>query len=161
MQISVSFDTDIDFVFSMADGSTCKHTASCSASGTTISNEQCGGAKAVSLQMPSYGSDEGCNVGIHSVGFDCLSASLPSTTTTIISIATSSSLTTTTTSVVVTTPSTSTTLPTLSTTTTPVSSWYTATTVSTTTPVVTTTPGTTTPSTTTPNVVSSSINSWS
>src|SRR5271156_961341 len=142
MQISVSFDTDLDFVFSMADGSICKHTASCSASGTTISNEQCGGAKSVTFQMPSYGSDEGCNVGIHSVGFDCSTASLPSTTTTTtISIATSSSLTTTTT--------------------TSVSSSFTTTTVWTTTPVVTTSPGTTTPSTTTSNIVSSSISSWS
>src|SRR5271163_3624327 len=80
MQVSVSFDTDLDFVFDMPDGSTCKHTASCSASGTTVTNDQCGGAQSVSFQMPTYGSDQGCDIGIHSVGFDCQSASTPAST---------------------------------------------------------------------------------
>jgi hypothetical protein len=80
MQVSVSFDTDLDFVFDMPDGSTCKHTASCSASGTTITNSQCGGAQSVSFQMPAHGSDQGCGIGIHSVGFDCQSASTPAST---------------------------------------------------------------------------------
>lgn len=80
MQVSVSFDTDLDFVFDMPDGSTCKHTASCSASGTTVTNDQCGGAQSVSFQMPASGSDSGCDIGIHSVGFDCQSASTPAST---------------------------------------------------------------------------------
>ena len=82
MQVSVSFDTDIDFVFDMGGGTTCKQTTSCSASGSTITNDQCGGAQSVSFQMPDHGSDSGCDIGIHSVGFDCQSASTPTSTPT-------------------------------------------------------------------------------
>ncbi|OAL32846.1 hypothetical protein AYO22_00172 [Fonsecaea multimorphosa] len=104
MQVSVSFDTDLDFIFSMPDGSTCKHTASCSASGTTVENTQCGGAKSVSFQMPPSGSSNGCDIGIHSIGFDCndssSSSSSSSTTTAPASSTTSASVVTTTTPVV-------------------------------------------------------------
>ena len=105
MQVSTSYDTPVDFHFAMPDGSTCTHTADCSAAGSTISNDQCGGAKSVTFQMPDHGSDTGCSIGIHSVGFDCQSStstppvSTPSSTSTVVSSTTSSPVTTTTSSV--------------------------------------------------------------
>src|ERR1700760_2517761 len=111
MQVSVSFDTELDFIFAMPDGSTCKHTASCSSEGTTVENTQCGGARSVSFQMPpSSGSGKSeCDAGIHSIGFDCnsqtTSSSSSSTTTT--TTTTSTSPTTTTTTSVTTTTTTS------------------------------------------------------
>ena len=105
MQVSTSYDTPVDFHFAMPDGSTCTHTADCSAAGSIISNDQCGGAKSVTFQMPDHGSDTGCSIGIHSVGFDCQSStstpqvSTPSSTSTVVSSTTSSPVTTTTSSV--------------------------------------------------------------
>ncbi|KIX03038.1 uncharacterized protein Z518_06588 [Rhinocladiella mackenziei CBS 650.93] len=103
MQVSVSFDTDLDFIFSMPDGSTCKHTAACQPGGTTVENTQCGGARSVSFQLPPSSSDKSdCDIGIHSIAFDCHSSSSSATTTSPASI-TTTLVTTTTTSAVTTT----------------------------------------------------------
>ncbi|KAF7512825.1 hypothetical protein GJ744_011928 [Endocarpon pusillum] len=77
MEVSTSYDTDIDFIYDMPDGSTCKHTESCSTAGGNVKNNQCGGAVSVTLQKPEHASDDDCDVGIHSVGFDCEPASTP------------------------------------------------------------------------------------
>jgi hypothetical protein len=77
MQVSTSEDTDIDFVYDMPDGSTCKHTESCSKDGSVVKNSQCGGAISVSLQKPENASDNDCEVEIYNVGFDCQPALVP------------------------------------------------------------------------------------
>jgi hypothetical protein len=43
------FDCDLEFHYDMPDGSSCKHRASCSSSGTTVPNTQCGGAKNITI----------------------------------------------------------------------------------------------------------------
>ncbi|KAK5246435.1 hypothetical protein LTS06_008236, partial [Exophiala xenobiotica] len=154
MQVSVSFDTELDFIFSMPDGSTCKHTASCQSAGTTVENSQCGGAKGVTFQLPPSSGKSSCDVGIHSIGFDCSSSSPPtppttSTTTTPVKTTTTPAVgttTTTTTPVVWTTTSTTTTTtPVLQTTTTTTTPAKETPTTTTTTPAVETTTTTTTP----------------
>lgn len=81
IQITVEFDCSLEFHYTMPGGSTCKQTSSCSAGGTTVKNSQCGGAKNVTVVYPSQpagSSGEGkssCSIGVHSVGFDCSTAS--------------------------------------------------------------------------------------
>lgn len=70
-QVSTNKNTDIEFHYGMPDGSTCKHTASCSSSGTTVKNEQCGGATSVSWKLPDNSDNEDCEFGIHSIGWEC------------------------------------------------------------------------------------------
>ncbi|KAK4893829.1 hypothetical protein LTR27_007855 [Elasticomyces elasticus] len=72
--ISSSENTDIDCHYDMPDGSTCKETHSCSSEGSIIQNSQCGGAKGVTFQ-PAGGASSGCTMSIHSIGFNCGSAS--------------------------------------------------------------------------------------
>ncbi|KAI1423408.1 hypothetical protein F5Y12DRAFT_757639 [Xylaria sp. FL1777] len=72
-QVTPEFDCDLEFHYTMPDGSTCKHRSSCKASGTTVKNTQCGGATDVTVVYPSQpekGKDS-CDYGIHSIGFDC------------------------------------------------------------------------------------------
>lgn len=71
LQISSSEDTELDLVYSYDNGDVCKHTAACSKGGSTIENSQCGGAIAVTFQLPKHVERSECEVGIHSVGFDC------------------------------------------------------------------------------------------
>ncbi|KAI1343201.1 hypothetical protein F5Y15DRAFT_369246 [Xylariaceae sp. FL0016] len=76
-QVTPEFDCDLEFHYSMPDGSTCKHRSACKSSGTTVQNSQCGGATDVTIVYPSQpekGKDS-CNFGIHSIGFDCNGAS--------------------------------------------------------------------------------------
>ncbi|KAE9365225.1 hypothetical protein N431DRAFT_473299 [Stipitochalara longipes BDJ] len=80
IQISVEFDCDLEFHYSMPGGSTCKQTSSCSSGGSIVKNSQCGGAKNVTVVYPSQSSGAGkgkssCSIGVHSIGFDCSSAS--------------------------------------------------------------------------------------
>ncbi|KAI0975526.1 hypothetical protein F4678DRAFT_273796 [Xylaria arbuscula] len=80
-QVTPEFDCDLEFHYTMPDGSTCKHRSSCQASGTTVKNTQCGGATDVTVVYPSQpdkGKDS-CDYGIHSIGFDCQGAQ-PTTT---------------------------------------------------------------------------------
>ncbi|RVX73832.1 hypothetical protein B0A52_02722 [Exophiala mesophila] len=100
--ISVEFDIDLDFIFSMPDGSKCKHTAPCKKSGSTVKNTQCGGAKDVTFQIPPSNKNKDCDFGIHTIKFDCRSKTKTSTTTRATST-TTTSLTTTTTPVTTTT----------------------------------------------------------
>jgi len=72
--ISSSQNTDIDCEYSMPDGSTCTETHSCNAEGSIIQNSQCGGAKGVTFK-PAANAPSGCTIGIHSIGFNCGSAS--------------------------------------------------------------------------------------
>ncbi|KAI3335482.1 hypothetical protein F4824DRAFT_158136 [Ustulina deusta] len=80
-QVTPEFDCDLEFHYTMPDGSTCKHRSSCKASGTTVKNTQCGGATDVTVVYPSQPdkSKDSCDYGIHSIGFDC-SGPKPTTT---------------------------------------------------------------------------------
>ncbi|KAH0548636.1 hypothetical protein GP486_007820 [Trichoglossum hirsutum] len=71
--VSVDVDIDLEFHYQMDDGSTCKHVSPCQASGSSVKNTQCGGAKAVTVQIPEKdkGKGKSCNVGIHSIKFNC------------------------------------------------------------------------------------------
>lgn len=86
IDVITEFDADLEFHFSMEDGSTCKQRSSCSSQGSTVKNSQCGGAKNVTIVYPSGQSGDKipkasstCGVSIPTVSFDCSSAS--STTT--------------------------------------------------------------------------------
>lgn len=70
-QITVDEEIDVEFHYTMEDSSICKQTASCSKSGTTVKNTQCGGAKSVTFKIPDSGSKSSCGIGIHHIDFDC------------------------------------------------------------------------------------------
>ncbi|KAI7109485.1 hypothetical protein KC324_g20202, partial [Hortaea werneckii] len=72
--VSSSHDADVDCEYEMPDGSVCKQTHSCSRDGSIIQNSQCGGAKSVTFK-PGKNAPSGCSLGIHSIGFNCGSAS--------------------------------------------------------------------------------------
>jgi len=68
--VSADRDVQIEFQYTMGDGSSCSHVSSCQAGGSQISNTQCGGAKSVTFKLPeTEGSD--CGINIHGIGFDC------------------------------------------------------------------------------------------
>ncbi|PKK53387.1 hypothetical protein CI102_3012, partial [Trichoderma harzianum] len=71
--ISTEFDTRLEFHYDMPDGSTCKHSASCSSHGTTVKNTQCGGAKSVSIVYPggSKGGKSSCGTKVHHISWNC------------------------------------------------------------------------------------------
>ncbi|KAF2633559.1 hypothetical protein BU25DRAFT_405427 [Macroventuria anomochaeta] len=72
IDVSVEYDVDLELHYHMEDGSKCKQVAPCSASGSTIQNTQCGGAKSVDVYLPKHDkSDKECEIGFHNIGFDC------------------------------------------------------------------------------------------
>ncbi|KAJ4316299.1 hypothetical protein N0V94_005508 [Neodidymelliopsis sp. IMI 364377] len=72
IDVSVEYDVDLELRYKMEDGSTCRQVAPCSASGSTIQNTQCGGAKSVDVYLPKHEkSDKECEIGFHNIGFDC------------------------------------------------------------------------------------------
>ncbi|RKF74262.1 hypothetical protein GcC1_085015 [Golovinomyces cichoracearum] len=80
--VSVEFDCDLEFQYTMVDGSACKQRAACSRHGSVIENTQCGGATSVIVLYPSQTSvtvkdQVSCHFGLHSIAFDCNAA--PST----------------------------------------------------------------------------------
>ncbi|KAL9596142.1 MAG: hypothetical protein Q9219_006003 [cf. Caloplaca sp. 3 TL-2023] len=75
MHISSSEDTDLELHYGYENGQTCKQTASCSKGGSIIKNSQCGGAKTVIVKLPDTDTKSKCEVGIHSVNFNCGPAS--------------------------------------------------------------------------------------
>lgn len=74
MQVSSSQDTDVECHYGMPDGSTCKEVHSCSSGGSVFQNTQCGGANSVTFK-PGSNAPAGCSIGVHSIGFNCGSAS--------------------------------------------------------------------------------------
>ncbi|KAK4620395.1 hypothetical protein CLAFUW4_11578 [Fulvia fulva] len=74
-EVSSDQDADIECHYTMPDESICKEVHSCSARGTVIQNSQCGGAKSVTFKPAGDSKGKGCNIGVHSVGFNCGSAS--------------------------------------------------------------------------------------
>ncbi|EGC43528.1 conserved hypothetical protein [Histoplasma capsulatum var. duboisii H88] len=77
-QITVDKDTDIAFVYSMPDGSSCKHTTPCSQGGSEVQNTQCGGAVSVRFGLPKYSELDDCDFAIHKINFDCGPPDIPS-----------------------------------------------------------------------------------
>ncbi|RJE20767.1 extracellular serine-threonine rich protein [Aspergillus sclerotialis] len=78
--LSTSKEADVDIIYGMPDGSSCRNVASCSSETTRITNEQCGGAVSVSFHLSEHSEEEECNLGIHSIEFDCGPANVPKTT---------------------------------------------------------------------------------
>ncbi|KAI0440311.1 hypothetical protein F4803DRAFT_481212 [Xylaria telfairii] len=72
-QVTPEFDCDLEFHYTMPDGSSCKHRSSCKSSGTVVKNTQCGGATDVTIVYPSQPNKpkDSCDYGIHHIGFDC------------------------------------------------------------------------------------------
>ncbi|KAI1378941.1 hypothetical protein F4677DRAFT_410109 [Hypoxylon crocopeplum] len=72
-QVTPEFDCDLEFHYTMPDGSACKHRSSCKASGTTVENTQCGGATDVTVVYPQQPKKpkNTCDFGIHHIDFDC------------------------------------------------------------------------------------------
>ncbi|KAI0112917.1 hypothetical protein F4814DRAFT_419931 [Daldinia grandis] len=72
-QVSPEFDCDLEFHYTMPDGSACKHRSACKSSGTTVENTQCGGATDVTVVYPKQPSKpkDSCDFGIHHIDFDC------------------------------------------------------------------------------------------
>ncbi|ELR04967.1 hypothetical protein GMDG_00224 [Pseudogymnoascus destructans 20631-21] len=72
-QVSVEFDCDLEFHYTLPDNSICKQKSHCKTTGTTVKNTQCGGAKDVTVVFvkAAIGVKSSCNIGIHSIGFDC------------------------------------------------------------------------------------------
>ncbi|KAH8655598.1 hypothetical protein BX600DRAFT_515369 [Xylariales sp. PMI_506] len=71
--IITEFDCELEFHFTMADGSTCKQRSTCSTSGTVIQNSQCGGATNFTVIYPSQPTmpKATCSFSIRSISFDC------------------------------------------------------------------------------------------
>lgn len=81
IEVVTEFDCDLEFHYSMEDGSTCKHRSSCSSQGSSVKNTQCGGAKNVTIVYPSGQTGSNipqesttCSVSIPTISFDCNSA---------------------------------------------------------------------------------------
>ncbi|KAH7037357.1 uncharacterized protein B0I36DRAFT_313874 [Microdochium trichocladiopsis] len=72
-QIETAFDCDLEFHYGMPDGSICKQRHHCPKAGTTIPNNQCGGATDVTIVYPSQPNKpkDGCDFAIPSIVFDC------------------------------------------------------------------------------------------
>ncbi|KAI4166221.1 MAG: hypothetical protein LQ342_000107 [Letrouitia transgressa] len=77
MDVSTSVDTDLEFHYGYENGQTCKQIAPCKKGGSTIENNQCGGAISVTVKLPEKDQKSDCEVGIHKVNFDCSPPSQP------------------------------------------------------------------------------------
>ena len=86
IHVKPEFDCDLEFHYDMPDGSSCKHRSSCRSSGTTVVNNQCGGAKNVTIVYPPQPNKPkpSCSIKVPTISFDCSTASStkpPKTTT--------------------------------------------------------------------------------
>ncbi|KAK5656195.1 hypothetical protein OQA88_4955 [Cercophora sp. LCS_1] len=89
--VAPEFDTDLEFHYDMPDGKVCKHRNSCKKSGTTVVNNQCGGAKGVTIVIPKQPNKKPtCSIDIRTISFDC---NPPKTTTTVATTSTTASVT--------------------------------------------------------------------
>ncbi|KAL8779597.1 MAG: hypothetical protein Q9213_006859 [Squamulea squamosa] len=75
IHVSTSEDTDIELHYGYENGDVCKQTSPCNSAGKIIENFQCGGAKSVTVKLPDTDQKANCEVGIHSIGFNCGPAS--------------------------------------------------------------------------------------
>ncbi|KAH7358222.1 adhesin protein Mad1 [Plectosphaerella cucumerina] len=70
-------DTDLEFHYDMPDGSSCKTRSSCSSQGTTVKNNQCGGAKKVTIVYPPRPNKKTCKIDVGKIGFGCDKTKFP------------------------------------------------------------------------------------
>ncbi|KAK6510480.1 hypothetical protein TWF506_009586 [Arthrobotrys conoides] len=84
--ISLEYESVIEFHYGMPDGSSCKHVSKCGTGITPIKNTQCGGAKSVKCKIhKSSNNKKKCKFNIHHIKFRCdkpstTSAPVPATT---------------------------------------------------------------------------------
>jgi hypothetical protein len=73
LYVSVDKEVNVEFQYSMPDGSTCRQVQLCSGSGTTVINEQCGGAVSVKSRIFKQLSStvEKCSLNIYKIEFNC------------------------------------------------------------------------------------------
>ncbi|KND92584.1 hypothetical protein TOPH_02818 [Tolypocladium ophioglossoides CBS 100239] len=71
--VSVEFDARMEFHYEMPSGDICKTSQDCYKSGTTVTNNQCGGAKKVTFVYPKQPKQpkDTCKIGIHKINWDC------------------------------------------------------------------------------------------
>ncbi|KAL8806366.1 MAG: hypothetical protein Q9182_001396 [Xanthomendoza sp. 2 TL-2023] len=77
IHVSTSEETEIELHYGYDNGDVCKQTETCSPAGKIIKNHQCGDAKSVTVKLPDTDKKDKCEVGIHSVGFNCGPSSKP------------------------------------------------------------------------------------
>ncbi|KAL8862078.1 MAG: hypothetical protein Q9178_001533 [Gyalolechia marmorata] len=75
IHVSTSETTEIELHYGYENGDICKQTETCSPAGRIIKNKQCGDAKSVTVKLSDADKKDNCEVGIHSVGFNCGPAS--------------------------------------------------------------------------------------
>ncbi|KAL8991861.1 MAG: hypothetical protein Q9169_007585 [Polycauliona sp. 2 TL-2023] len=75
IHVSTSEKTEIELHYGYGNGVICKQKESCSPAGKIIKNHQCGDAKTVVVKLPDADTKDKCEIGIHSVGFNCGPAS--------------------------------------------------------------------------------------
>lgn len=77
IHVKPEFDCDLEFIYDMPDGSTCKHRSFCRKTGTTVVNRQCGGAKNVTIVYPPQPDKPkpSCSIKVPTISFDCETAS--------------------------------------------------------------------------------------
>ncbi|KAG6181429.1 hypothetical protein E4U35_002579 [Claviceps purpurea] len=73
IDLSTEFDVRLEFHYDMQDGSVCKHSADCKKGGSTIVNNQCGGAKKVKIVYPPQPSTskKTCKISCHKISWHC------------------------------------------------------------------------------------------
>ncbi|KAG6111547.1 hypothetical protein E4U14_002438 [Claviceps sp. LM454 group G7] len=73
IDLSTEFDARLEFHYDMQDGSVCKHSADCKKGGSTIVNNQCGGAKKVKIVYPPQPSTSKntCKISCHKISWHC------------------------------------------------------------------------------------------
>ncbi|KAG5935872.1 hypothetical protein E4U59_005323 [Claviceps monticola] len=73
IDLSTEFDVRLEFQYDMQDGSVCKHSADCKKGGSTIVNNQCGGAKKVKIVYPPQlsTSKNTCKISCHKISWHC------------------------------------------------------------------------------------------
>ncbi|KAG6177684.1 hypothetical protein E4U36_007042 [Claviceps purpurea] len=73
IDLSTEFDVRLEFHYNMQDGSVCKHSADCKKGGSTIVNNQCGGAKKVKIVYPPQPSTSKstCKISCHKISWHC------------------------------------------------------------------------------------------
>ncbi|KAG5970168.1 hypothetical protein E4U56_007968 [Claviceps arundinis] len=79
IDLSTEFDVRLEFHYDMQDGSVCKHSADCKKGGSTIVNNQCGGAKKVKIVYPPQPSTSKntCKISCHKISWHCGSGGSP------------------------------------------------------------------------------------
>lgn len=80
--IYTEFDCDLEFQYTMGDGSSCRHRSACSSQGSSVKNSQCGGATNLTIVYPGDQTGNNippesstCAINLPTVSFSCGAAS--------------------------------------------------------------------------------------